>query len=149
MINKVSDELQQEYQIAKMGQEIWFSLKNKFQIDTEWYLVICPTDYLELNICAMKSLFGFLKRKYKNKALIVSKIDIWNFVDNVGFDSSLYIVNELLTVEKMNALLKYYRLIQFFPNMVVISNELPFGNLNIVGEKGITMDDYVNHALFV
>lgn len=148
MITKIKIELQEDYAVALEGRKCWLKLKAKYYLDTDWYLIICPTEHKELNACAMENLCEFLKRKYKNKVLIVSLSEQKKDYAKQR-EISFEIVEEVLSNEEINSLLKYYRLLQFFPNIVVISNEEPFGNLNIVGKKGITMCDYVNYALFV
>ena len=56
---------------------------------------------------------------------------------------------ESVDEKMMTELVSYYRLQQFFRNIVVITMEEPFGTGGIVGKCGITLDDYVRDALYV
>ena len=148
MKDNIAGELWEDYEIASEGRRCWLSLKEKYDLDMDWYLIICSTENKALNDCAMENLCDFLERKYKYKAVIVS---FYNQKEIDINEQAKYweIKKELLSKKKVDTLVKYYRLLSFFPNIVVISDEEPFGNLNIVGKKEITMHDYVNYALFV
>lgn len=141
------EDLELHFQLALKGREYWIEIKKRYEIDENCYLVICPTNDFLLNKIAMENLNEFLKRKYIKKAIILSTyIGLKEFYTHF---SKADVQFQYLDQKQMNCTLKYYKMVQFFPNIVVISLEQPFGNGNIIGKKGITLIDYVRDAIYV
>lgn len=133
--------LQEQYKLAMEGKRCWLDIKKMYNIKCEDCLVILPSDNYELNKCAIKYLPVYMEKKYIRKSFLVSKSDL-NIVDK-----QVTVIK--LTFDKIQALLKYYRLLQFTRNVVVISLESPYGNENIINKEDISMDDYVKDAIYV
>ena len=140
-------DIEEKYDCTLRGRARWLNYKEKYKIDEEWYLILMPTYNEKLNHKAFLYLEDFMNRKYIKKTLVVIlEHDKANFVPP-NKRESVYIegVNEKIMME----LVLYYRLQQFFRNVVVITIEEPFGTGGIVGKCGITLDDYVRDALYV
>lgn len=133
--------LQEQYKLAMEGKRCWLDIKKMYNIKCEDCLVILPSDNHELNKCAIKYLPAYMEKKHIRKSLLVSKSDL-NIADK-------QVTAIKLTFDKIQALLKYYRLLQFTRNIVVISLESPYGNENIINKENISMDDYVRDAIYV
>lgn len=133
--------LQEQYKLAMEGKRCWLDIKKMYNIKCEDCLVILPSDDNELNKCAIKYLPSYMEKKYIRKSFLVSKGDL-----NIA-DKQVTVIK--LTFDKIQALLKYYRLLQFTRNVVVISLESPYGNENIINKEDISMDDYVKDAIYV
>lgn len=136
-----------EFALALAGREYWMSLKESYGINEDCYLVLCPSEDSLLNKMAMKNLSDFLIRKYIKRAVVLS-------IDSAiktyfPCTNNIDVFFEIAKKEKMDSILKYYRLTQFAFNVVVISMEMPFGNSNIIGKKGITLEDYIKDAIYV
>lgn len=141
------EELKPYFQLALSGREVWIRLKETYKINEYCFLVLCPSDEILLNKAAMENLDEFLKRKYIKRAVVVS---IYTDIRRLCEDSKQAEIQFVcISQEEMEGILKYYRLTQFTQNIVVISLEEPFGNGNIIGKEGITLEDYVRNAIYV
>ena len=136
-----------KYEEALRGRELWLELKEKYQIDAEWYLILMPLYDKELNQKAIYYLSDFMDRKCVQNVLIIY---LWGtylpFKQNKNSEK-IYI--ESISESRMAELITYYRLQLFFRNIVVISMDEPFGTKGIIGKCGITLDDYIKDALYV
>ena len=141
------EDLKEDYQLALEGRGCWLKLKEKYKMDDHCCLIICPTDNPLLNRIAMDNLIIFLKRKYLEKAVILSPYPYMKKYIMPTKEKEIYFVHA--EKHKMESILKYYRLTQFTKNIVVISLEEPYGNDNLIGKKGITLVDYVKNAIYV
>lgn len=139
--------LQEDFKMAERGREIWLSIKEKHQLNNECYLIICPSSDGALNKEALNLLPDFLQRKYIDKAVIVA-LDI-QLQKELSKGTYVSISLEVLRYEDIEALLKYYRLVQFIKNIAVISLEDPFGNAGIIGKGDITLTDYIRDSIYV
>lgn len=119
---------------AQRGRELWLELVEKYNIDDATFVVLLPDTNREANCCAMKYLDMFLKQKYAKKALVLSH-DEW--VKNEGMkltDSAEYVEFDR---ESAEALMQFYCLYEFAPNLVIASLTEPSGRLGemLVGHK--------------
>lgn len=122
-------------------------LKENYKIDENCYLIICPTDLFLLNKTAMENLIEFLTRKYIKRAVVLS---LYSGLEEFCPQSDMVDVRfHNMDKSQIDCILKYYRLTQFAPNIVVVSLEEPFGSGNIIGKKEITLEDYVKDAIYV
>ncbi len=138
--------LVEEIEEAKKGRKIWLDLRNKWELDENWFLIILPEKSKELNSIALLKLDNFLNKKYVQNALILyssylSDQDKFNYSNNIVF---VYIEEK-----KLKQVLRYYRLKQFFKNIVVISLEEPFGNSGFIEHIDITLENYIEDGLYV
>ena len=139
--------LAKDYKMALGGRNYWIELKNKYTLNEMAYLIICGSSDMEINNLAIKNLNKFLKRKYIRKALVVSnELNLDKLYDDSS-DEEVYF--EFASQEQLNMLIKYYKLSQFTSNIVCISMEEPFCNRNIINKEGITLNDYINDAIYV
>lgn len=141
------DILKEEYQIAESGRKIWLSLKEIYAIDENVYLVIFPMNDHEFNEIALRYLPEFLKRKYINRVVVLHNSQ--NLSLTSMNNSGIHIEYNEMSQENLDSIIKYYRLVQFAKNIVVISVKEPFGNANIINKAGISVDDYIINAIYV
>ncbi len=148
-MNTIPDELIEDYREAAAGRSIaagLFAAWDKSGDDTCW--IIFPTGDDALNRAALKFLPEFLDRHYYRKAFLIHNgscgDELLRFASNSPYD--LYI--ERLNEKDMAALLKYYRLVQFSPKIVVISLEEPFALSGWIGNFGITAESFVRDFIY-
>ncbi len=152
-------DLYKDLECAKKGREIWLEIKEKYSFEPEsGCLVLMPSADKQLNQAAMRHLPHYMERKYLDKAVVIcmeEKLLIEEMQkgkpaeENNTAGRTRQIITVQLEADKIAQLLKYYRLIQFTKNIVVVSLEEPFGNANIIGREGITLENYVVDALYV
>lgn len=143
-------DLQADIEDAKRGREIWLEIKGQYSLEpVNDCLVILPSQERKLNQAAMKEIPDYMERKYLHRAIIISISSVPLTEQGQQFAEERQIFLKQLEKVQCKQLLKYYRLIQFTKNVIVVSLEEPYGNGNIIGKKGITMDDYVRNAVFV
>lgn len=140
-------ELMEDYQLAKQGRTWWLEIKKEYGIDEFWYVVICPEKDGELNRLLLEHLPDFLERKFIYRAFILVEEGKQRKMKLEDRKITIYI--RQMGKEKINAILKYYRLIQFEKNIIVASLSEPYGTAGIIGKEGITLEDYVKDALLV
>lgn len=141
------EDIEERYRYSLKGRDRWFKLKEKYQIDKEWYLILMPTCNKKLNHTAFLYLNEFRNKKYIKKILVV--ISDHGKDNSISFNKWKDVYIENVDEQVMTELVLYYRLQQFFRNIIVISAEEPFGTGGIVGKCSITLDDYVRDALYV
>lgn len=139
--------INEKYGCSLRGRDRWLKFKEKYQIDEEWYLILMPTYNEKLNRKAFSYLDEFMDKKYIKKTLVI--ISEHSNVNSMSYNKREGVYIESVNEKIMKELVSYYRLQQFFRNVVVISMEEPFGTGGIVGKCGITLDDYVKDALYV
>lgn len=143
-------DLQADIEDAKRGRELWLEIKGQYSFDPiNDCLVILPSQERKLNQAAMKEIPDYMERKYLHRAIIISISSVPLTEQGQQFAEERQIFLKQLEKVQCKQLLKYYRLTQFTKNVIVVSLEEPYGNGNIIGKKGITMDDYVRNAVFV
>ncbi len=135
------EKLDSYFEASRRGRAVWKEIEKKYHVLEEDSLVLFPDNDEKLNYAALRNLGGYLKKKYISRVLLI-------FSDrNIIYGSKYQVIN--IKEDMMRDLLRYYRLTQFREKIVVISMKEPFGNDGIIGEKGITLDDYVMNALYV
>ena len=131
---------------AKRGREVWIYLRKKWGIDDNWFLVLFPEKNDCINEIALRKLDDFLERKYVDNALVVH---YENYLINKLENTKNNIVFEDVKENDMLDMIKYYCLQQFFKNIVIVSIEQPFGSKGLIGHLGITLEDYIENAIYV
>lgn len=143
-------DLQADIEDAKRGREIWLEIKGQYSFEpVNDCLVILPSQEEKLNQAALKEIHDYMQRKYLYKAVIISISGVSPTEWGQQFAEGRQIFFKRLEKVQCKQLLKYYRLTQFTKNVAVVSLEEPYGNGNIIGKRGITIDDYVRNAVFV
>lgn len=133
--------------LALRGREIWLAIKASNNLDENWALVIFPTENVELNKTAVEYLSDYLKKKYLNGVVLLTH-KYAPFIAGISIDNCT-MVSKCLSENDMEAIIMYYKLQQFFRNIVVVSIDEPFGCDAIIGKCDITLVDYVADAIFV
>jgi len=141
------DELDEIYEEALRGREYWIKLRDKYQIGKEDALIICPSRSDELYYSALKWLPEYMEKKYVNRAVVIREEEKQRIEQQCICKGE--IIFETLEEKRIYEILKYYRLIQFTKNIVIVSMDVPFGNSHFIGKKGIEVDDYVRNAIYV
>lgn len=141
-------DIQMDIEEAKAGRQAWLEIKYNHSFDSiNDCLVILPSQDRSLNQAALKEIPDYLVRKYLGRAIIVSSDMLREDERQIAEKRKLIFVH--LGEKQCNQLLKYYRLTQFTKNILVVSLEEPYGNGNIIGKEGITLEDYIRDAIFV
>ena len=136
-----------EGMVAVRGREFWMHLKEQYLPDEETGLIIVQTKEQDMVDPAIRLIPVYLKRKYLKRALVVTDRETAAKIEKEDNSDAVTIV--AAQREQMEELLAYYRLVQFFHEIAVVSVEEPYGNANIIGQAGITLEDYVKNALYV
>ena len=136
--------VEREFKKALKGKEIWDHYDAKHHCDDDSLVLIMPTDDDILNRTAIQLLPEYLERKYYKRTLIFSEKKY--IPEDI---ISPRILNECLSKDEMTCMVSYYRLRQFFKNIVIVSLEKPFGGGGIIGKADISLCDYVRDALYV
>lgn len=140
MIEELDKNIIDDYYLALNGRTYWLDLKKKYSFGEQDGLIIYEIEKKEYLDIMKMWLPNFLERKQFEKTVIVGaeKLDIKNQSNYVLFE-------ENIEKEKVLELLKYYRLTRFTKNIYGISLNMPFGNENMIGHKGITFFDWLRN----
>lgn len=135
---------------AKRGREIWLRIKGEYSFEPiNDCLIILPSWEIKINQAALRDIPDYMRRKYLHKAIVVSSTDM-SLIESMQEPAEGWqIFFKQLEQIQCEQLLKYYRLTQFTKNVIVVSLEEPYGNGNIIGKEGITLEDYIRNAIFV
>lgn len=136
-----------EKRAAVAGREYWIQLKEQYLPDEETGLIIVQTKEQDMIDTAIRLIPVYMKRKYLKRVLVVTDRETAAKVEKQENPDAVTIV--AAQRDQMEELLAYYRLVQFFHEIAVVSVEEPYGNANIIGKAGITLEDYVKNALYV
>lgn len=132
--------LDKHFALAEKGRIFWLDFKKEISWNDNWSLILVPDENPILREALVRLLPEIERRKYMVQPVILSDCKIDKCSDNV--------IYKLISSDEMQALLKYYRLCQFASNVYVVSFKMPFGNENMVGMEGITIDDYLLDSIF-
>lgn len=138
--------LDEKYEMALQGRSHWLEMKKKYGINDEWGLIIIPDVSADICMSGVKNLGFYLRKKILKNALVIitdnNRLSMSNF-DEDGINI------EIMKNESVEEILMYYKLHQFFRNIVVVSVDEPFGTSGIIGKCEIGIDEYVRDALYV
>lgn len=136
-----------EAQAAMAGREYWLRIKERYLPDEETGLIIVQAREPDMIDTAVRLIPAYLKRKYLKRAILVADQETAAEIGLREKPSGITLVAAERKV--LEELLTYYRLVQFFHEIAVISVEEPYGNAHIIGNEGIALEDYVRNALYV
>lgn len=136
-----------EMEMAVRGWNYWMHIKEKYVPDEEIGLVIVQSEDKAMVDAALGLLPVYMKRKYLKRVIVVMERETADGTGREGTPDSVVFV--AAQRKEIDDLLAYYRVVQFFHEIAVISVEEPYGNANIIGKEGITLSDYVKNALYV
>ncbi len=136
-------DLNEEISEALKGKVIWENLKQKYQITESDVIVLIESKDKEFVSKSIELLREYTDRKNLKREIIIC-------CDG----ASIYTCDNRRIIHdveygELNKLLRFYRMIQFAKNIVVISFNLPFGNKGIIGKVGITLEDYIRDGIYV
>lgn len=137
----MNEQVSQSFDAARRGHVIWKKIRDTYQIGENDCLVILPDHDEKLDSAALRNLDDYLHRKYINRAFVIAPYE-----KNIR-NSNHEFIN--LSIDEVNELITYYKLVQFKEKLVIVSMKEPFGNDGIIGKAGITLDDYIVNALYV
>ncbi len=136
-------DLQIKISEAMSGRVIWNDLKRKYKVTESDVVVIVESTDKCLVSKSIELLREYTDRKNLDREIIICCSD----TQLAPCDDRRIVVQK--GKDELNALLRFYRMIQFTKNIVVISLSMPFGNKGIVGKVGITLEDYIRDAIYV
>lgn len=146
MINgkqKQGEEVWNPFSEAEKGRRIWLKIKEEYGISCEDALIIFEK-YDEKDAFYTKALEEipfFMKRKFIKNAYVVSNVSF-----SMDYEQS-FIKSLIMAQSEIYALLKFCRLVQFMPNIIVVSDNPPFANRNLIGYKGIDEGTFIRYAI--
>lgn len=135
-------DIREKKEKALKGREIWLAIKTKYGIDDHSCVVLLDCE-CETESIVNEILPRYLKKKYLDKAVVLSSADISEYVNEAG-----NIICHRIDITAKDLLLAYRKASKFFEYFIVVSLEEPFGNFNLVGKYGITMDSYIEGTFF-
>ena len=142
-------EKQRFFDHAECGRLIITKLKRHFQLDDQVCWVILPTNDEKLNRLATGDiLFSYLTDKYISRCIVLLKTETRLPEPTQLSQRNWQIYYQRLTVQEIDAVLSYYRLVQFASDVHVACLEEPFGCPGWIGNYGITLEEYVRWVIF-
>jgi hypothetical protein len=127
----------------------WINLKKTYHISGNEYIIILPDDDENLNVIALQLIPSFLDKKYVNKAIVVVKITTYNLINSLAFSNDSRIRMVGLSDSTIRKLIKYYCLIKFAKNILVVSTKMPFGSAGLLKMGKMNFEDFVKDTYFV
>ena len=137
----IRKELQDHYVTALKGREYWLQLKETYRFKREDGLILCAVEEPEWLQEVAVWLPAFARRKHFAHTLVLSTARL----PSLSGKEEIYPECVVIERERMNCLLKYYRLTQFTEYIYAISLKQPFGNDYMIGHKGITIRDWLRN----
>ena len=126
---------------ANFGRELWLGIKKADEIRLTDVIIFFPEDSVSFNKTGIKLLTRYMESKRFTRAIIITDDkQLYDYVDNILRDNKY--VKRLITRKYLDALLRYYRLVQFFPNIVVMSRKKPFGSDGMINSGRIFEEEY-------
>lgn len=149
MYMEIPDELAGDYAEAEAGRKIILDLKQiSDSRDGSACWIIFPSDDEELNRTALEILPSFMNEKFYRKAVLISVCSLTEGSDRLTADPNRKIYFRRIGEKDMSAVLRYYRLVQFASDIIVISLDEPYAFSKWIGHFGITRKDIVRDGLF-
>ena len=136
-------DLQVRMSEAEKGREIWDDLKLKYRVTESDVIVIVGSLDKEFVSKSIDCLREYTDRKNLKREIIVCCRN-----EQMESNDDRRVIYKVENNE-LNNLLRFYRMIQFTKNIVVLSLEMPFGNKGILEKVGITLEDYIRDAIYV
>ena len=138
---------------AEKGRSFWLELVKEYQIATKEYVLLLPSDTPEYHEPALKHLEDFLVKKGADRAIVLY---VGEMPDAVEYEKKISAYSSYITdVKKIRRedyenLVRFYCLYEFTDRLVIASLEEPDGRLgkNMVGKKGLTLEDVVKVTLY-
>lgn len=134
------------FEKAKAGRELWLSLSEKHNIDSDCGVIVFPVRDDELNREAISLLSAYMERFHLRQIYAVT--DQESVIETIKGMDCHEIMDIGLSETEMDNLLKYYRMAEFTAHIAVVSIDKPFGNDYLIKKKGLSMQDFILSAIF-
>ncbi|MGN0429843.1 MAG: hypothetical protein ACI4E2_07270 [Acetatifactor sp.] len=134
-------DISKELQEAKGGFEIWKRINAKYDIQENGSVICFPTDNMELNDAVIRQFSDYKKKKYIDNLILIMRDPLSQ--TTYRLESDLHVELICLRQEEITAFVRFLRLVNVMKRVVVISDEEPFSNLNLVGKYNISIDSFV------
>ena len=142
------EELLPFFKEAENGRKIWLEIKERERIRSTDVLIFLPTEERTLCQKAVDLLDQFISRKHYSRAIL--------FVDDemINTNISALPMKQLFSVRflpprEFRALLRYYRAVSFFPNMIVVSCKKPYGSSGLIESGRVSEEEFVENTFYV
>lgn len=132
--------IEQEIKEAKNGLFIWNELQANYSILVEDQIICFPTKNKELNKETLQQIEEYMIAKYLKRLLII----VYDEVEIEALNENIEIVK--ISKDKMDCFIRYIKLVDCSNQIIVISDEMPFGNLCLVEKGGITLKEYIANS---
>lgn len=132
--------MEQRVMLARKGREVWLSLTEKYNINNMKYVIILPDSKRQYNEPALVYLKAFLDKRGVKQALVLT-YDKWALSMKEKYQKFAQI--EQCPENDIKAILQFYCLYEFAPNIVIASLEEPSGRMGtgIIGKKGLSAEE--------
>lgn len=138
-----------DYEQACAGRKVVRALKENEALDERTCWVILSEDDAELNEAVTAELIAsYMESKFHSKAIVIIPTSYADELDYERLFDGKAILYRHLGAQSVRNLVKYYRLVQFAPDIIVISRNEPFAFGRWIGNFGITPTRFVRDALF-
>ena len=144
----IDKSLLSDYKMAEEGRRLWLEIKESIQMDVSCVLIIVSEKDDAFNNAVCRLIPAYMRRKNYHKTVILCKKDESSF-DAAENSEDPDVIIRHYEDDEISALLKYYSLVQFFVNIVVISLEDPFGSRQLLDSGIVDMDDYIENTFLV
>ena len=111
-----------EFWNAWKGRLVWRSLKRKFNIDYNKVVIVMPEKDKAWNMCAIKYLPHFMKRKNAQEVVLLVPCDTANDLSDFNDDR---IKVQIISQQEVTWLFCYYLMYKFFDNIVFLYLDEP------------------------
>ncbi|WP_026521610.1 hypothetical protein [Butyrivibrio sp. VCB2001] len=151
MLNRseiLCDNLTDSFLEADRGRKVWIKMKEEYAITSIDSLLIFPEDDPELCISAINLLDKYIAKKKYSRAFVICENGLYQQELQRYVKKTEYCFVPL-SQEDFSCLLRYYRLVQFFANIVVVSCNKPYGSRGLIESGKVTVEDYIENTLYV
>lgn len=126
---------------AEKGFRLWEELYKKIEFTNRDRIVCFPEGENELTKEVLKQLNDYIEKKYLQRIVLV--INQNHTIDISKFNLVGKIIIHRMNDDEMKCLVRFLRIVNLMDKVIVVSDKQPFGNLNMIGVKGITLQQYV------
>lgn len=136
--------LQEEFDKATEGRNIWLLLKEKYEIKNSDGLFFFVSNDYELCNAALELLPIYKKNFKLEKIIALTGDDTIYKMLNKNED----ICSVQMTEEKILKMLYYYRVVNFFKNIVIVSLDEPYGNDFLIKNLNVDLNNFVKLSIY-
>ncbi len=146
--SKLNDSLDNCLQEANRGRMLWLQLKDNMGLRSTDALFFFPKGNALFSVKGIRLLQDYMNAKRYTGAIIISDDDeVTDYANKVLMSEKCRVYK--ISSNEICELLSYYRLVQFFPNIVVVSCDKPYGSDGLIRSGRISEEEYIEKALYV